>query len=142
MAYITIDDVQSRLPSSIAEITPSSEPTDAQVSAWISEVEAFVDSVLSSRYQIPITGPQSLQVVKSICADLVAARVWRMKAAGVNDPTQLQYAEQLEKHALDKLNQIANGEANLPDQPETMDSSTPTGTLPFEAIIRLDETQW
>ncbi|MCS7187449.1 MAG: DUF1320 family protein [Armatimonadota bacterium] len=140
--YITIDDVRSRLPSNIAEITMSSEPNISQVNGWIDEVEAEVDGILSTRYQTPITATQSLRIVKSICADIVAARVWRMKAAGINDEVQLRYADTLEKGARDRLNQLANGTMSLPDQPESIDSSTPSANLPFEPIIKMDEKQW
>lgn len=140
--YHTLDDVKSRLPRQIADITPSSEPDDQQVNQLMDEVESFVNAQLAGRYQLPVSGSQSLQIVKSICADLVAARVWRMKAAGVNDPTQLQYAEQLEKSAMERLKALADGTAQLPDQPEAIDSSTPSGTLPIEPIVKIDERQW
>jgi phage gp36-like protein len=139
--YHSLSDVQSRLPSSIATIDALTEPNADQVMAWMDETEAFVDGQLATRYQVPITGTQSLLIVRDICADLTAYRVWQFKAMGVDDPEFRNQAEVLRQRAMEKLQAILEGTMVLPDQPTTKSSSTPVGTFP-EAIFERDRVQW
>ena len=139
--YHSIPDVQSRLPSSIATIDALTEPNADQVTAWMDETEAFVDGQLATRYQVPITGSQSLLIVRDICADLTAYRVWQFKAMGVDDPEFRNQAEVLRQRAMEKLQAILQGTMVLPDQPTTKSSSTPAGTFPAP-IFERDRVQW
>jgi phage gp36-like protein len=139
--YHSLSDVQSRLPSSIATIDALTEPNADQVTAWMDETEAFVDGQLATRYQVPITGSQSLLIVRDICADLTAYRVWQFKAMGVDDPEFRNQAEVLRQRAMEKLQALLEGKLILPDQPTTKSSSTPVGTFP-EPIFERDRVQW
>jgi phage gp36-like protein len=139
--YHSLSDVQSRLPSSIATIDALTEPNADQVTAWMNETEAFVDGQLATRYQVPITGTQSLLIVRDICADLTAYRVWQFKAMGVDDPEFRNQAEVLRQRAMEKLQALLEGKLILPDQPTTKSSSTPVGTFP-EPIFERDRIQW
>jgi len=139
--YHSLSDVQSRLPSSIATIDALTEPNADQVTAWMNETEAFVDGQLATRYQVPITGTQSLLIVRDICADLTAYRVWQFKAMGVDDPEFRNQAEVLRQRAMEKLQALLEGKLILPDQPTTKSSSTPVGTFP-EPIFERDRVQW
>jgi phage gp36-like protein len=139
--YHSLSDVQSRLPSSIATIDAVSEPNTTQVTAWMDEVEAFVEGQLATRYQVPITGSQSLLIVRDICADLTAYRVWQFKAMGVDDPEFRNQAEVLRQRAMEKLQALLEGTMVLPDQAEAPSSSTPAGTFP-EPIFERDRVQW
>jgi len=139
--YHDLTDVQSRLPSQIAVINDASEPNTMQVLAWMDEVEAFVEGQISGRYQVPVTGTVSLTIVRDICADLTAYRVWQFKAMGIDDPEFRNQAEVLKKRAEEKLQGILDGKLLLPDQP-TAASDSPTGALPSSAIFELDRTQW
>ena len=139
--YHSLSDVQSRLPSSIATIDALTEPNADQVTAWMNETEAFVDGQLATRYQVPITGTQSLLIVRDICADLTAYRVWQFKAMGVDDPEFRNQAEVLRQRAMEKLQALLEGKLILPDQPTTKSSSTPVGTFP-EPIFERDKVQW
>lgn len=139
--YHDLTDVQSRLPSQIAVINDASEPNTMQVLAWMDEVEAFVEGQISGRYQVPVTGTISLTIVRDICADLTAYRVWQFKAMGIDDPEFRNQAEVLKKRAEEKLQAILDGKLLLPDQPLAA-SDSPTGALPSSAIFELDRTQW
>ena len=139
--YHSLSDVQSRLPSSIATIDALSEPSAEQVEGWMDEVEAFIEGQLATRYQVPITGSQSLLIVRDICADLTAYRVWQFKAMGVDDPEFRNQAEVLRTRAMEKLTALLEGTMVLPDQPESSSSSTPSGTFP-EPIFERDRVQW
>jgi len=137
--YHSLSDVQSRLPSSIATIDALTEPNTEQVTTWMDQVEAFVDGQLATRYQVPITGSQSVLIVRDICADLTAYRVWQFKAMGIDDPEFRNQAEVLRTRATEKLQAILEGTLILPDQPET--STMPSGTFP-EPIFERDKIQW
>jgi hypothetical protein len=139
--YHSLSDVQSRLPSSIATIDALTEPNADQVTAWMDEVEAFVEGQLATRYQVPIVGSQSLLIVRDICADLTAYRVWQFKAMGIDDPEFRNQAEVLRQRAMEKLQALLEGKLILPDQPTTKSSSTPVGTFP-EPIFERDKVQW
>ncbi len=139
--YHTLSDVQSRLPSSIATIDAVSEPNASQVTAWMDEVEAFVEGQLAIRYQVPITGTQSILIVRDICADLTAYRVWQFKAMGIDDAEFRNQAEVLRTRAMEKLKSLLEGNMVLPDQPEVASAITPEGSFP-EAIFERDKVQW
>jgi len=139
--YHTLSDVQSRLPSSIATIDAVSEPNASQVTAWMDEVEAFVEGQLAIRYQVPITGTQSILIVRDICADLTAYRVWQFKAMGIDDAEFRNQAEVLRTRAMEKLKSLLEGNMVLPDQPEVASATTPEGSFP-EAIFERDKVQW
>ena len=139
--YHNLSDVQSRLPSSIATIDALSEPNSEQVEAWMEEVEAFVEGQLATRYQVPIVGSQSILIVRDICADLTAYRVWQFKAMGIDDAEFRNQAEVLRTRAMEKLQALLQGTMILPDQPEASSSATPTGTFP-KPIFERDRTQW
>jgi len=139
--YHDLSDVQSRLPSSIATIDALSEPNAAQVISWMEEVEAFVEGQLATRYQVPITGSQSILIVRDICADLTAYRVWQFKAMGVDDAEFRNQAEVLRTRAMEKLKALLEGTMVLPDQPETQTGDRGLGTFP-EPIFERDRPQW
>jgi phage gp36-like protein len=139
--YHSLSDVQSRLPSSIATIDALTEPNADQVTAWMDEVEAFVEGQLATRYQVPITGTQSILIVRDICTDLTTYRVWQFKSMGVDDPEFRNQAEVLRQRAMEKLQALLEGKLILPDQPTTKSSSTPVGTFP-EPIFERDRVQW
>jgi len=139
--YHNLSDVQSRLPSAIATIDALSEPSAEQVTAWMEEVEAFVEGQLATRYQVPITGSQSILIVRDICADLTAYRVWQFKAMGVDDAEFRNQAEVLRQRAMEKLQALLEGTMVLPDQPETQTGDRGLGTFP-QPIFERDRTQW
>lgn len=53
----------------------NSSVKDSEVDSWIDEASAYMDTFLSSRYIVPVTGTQSLLVLKSICIYIVSDRV-------------------------------------------------------------------
>lgn len=73
MAYCIIDDVKSlflSLPTS-----GTTQITDTEITAWINEESAYIDSLLRSKYRTPLLDVDSLLVVKKACAYLVAAEI-------------------------------------------------------------------
>ena len=77
MSYCTVDHVQALIPISIWDHTAiSPSPTVAEVTAWLSDADAEIDSKVGLRYAVPITGSDALAVISSIAARIVAIRVW------------------------------------------------------------------
>jgi hypothetical protein len=77
MPYSVTDDVQALIPTTIWNHDGAApDPTDAQVTTWIAEVDREIDAIIVGRYATPITGTQSLAIIQSISARIVAIRVW------------------------------------------------------------------
>ncbi|MCS7225334.1 MAG: DUF1320 domain-containing protein [Armatimonadetes bacterium] len=140
--YHTLDDVQARLPGPMKEISPASDPSDTTVITWMDEVETYVLTELSARYPLPITGPESLRVLRSLCSDLTAARVWRHRTVGTSDPFPPRYADLLEQNAKKLLEALRDGTVRLPDHPQKTTPDRPIATLPDEPKVFSQETQW
>jgi hypothetical protein len=77
MAYAAVADIQSTL-INVGPFAADSKPTITQVTAFIAEVEAEMNSIFASAgIAVPVTDPQKLLVVKKICCDGAAAKVLR-----------------------------------------------------------------
>lgn len=74
MTYATEDDVKNRLRNIVISAT-SEGVNSASVVKFLEEAEATINSCLQSRYEIPITGVESLKIVRKIEADIVASLV-------------------------------------------------------------------
>jgi len=73
MAYCTIDEVKSlflALPTS-----GTTKITDTEISSWIDEESAYIDSMIKPKYKTPTTGTNSLLILKKACTYLVASRI-------------------------------------------------------------------
>jgi hypothetical protein len=55
--------------------SPTSTVTDSEVDELILQESAFIDSMICSSYQVPITGTNSLLLIKKIAISLVSDRV-------------------------------------------------------------------
>lgn len=53
----------------------TSTVTDTEVDEFIAQESAFIDSMICSVYQVPVTGTNALLLLKKICLHLVADRV-------------------------------------------------------------------
>ncbi len=140
--YHTLDDVRMRLPKPLQEIGPNTDPSDLQVRAWMDQVESLVESQLSARYELPITGSDAVGLIRSVCADLTAARVWRHRTVGTADPQPPRFADILEERAREIVKAIASGTLILSDQTQKPSPDRPLGTFPEEPLIRRDAPQW
>jgi len=94
MAYCIVSDVQSMFKNITFAATDAI--TDTEVSNWIDEESAILDSLLRARYNIPLTGTNSLEVLKKVCAFIVAGRVDVIlnQSTGIN-AEKIQYSETL-----------------------------------------------
>ena len=72
-AYCTTADIEAEIKA--LSLSASSIPTTTQVTEFIDQESARIDSYLSSRYTTPISGTESLLIVKRLCIALVSWRV-------------------------------------------------------------------
>jgi len=130
--YCSVADVQKLIPAT--EIWDSSDsaavPAIADVTDWITQLSNYIDSRLSRRYTVPITGDISLSALRSICARLVALRVWGTVFTGKTGVTDHpEFWDAAEK----ELTLYADGKANLSDAVplgQELTPGTPTTSLP------------
>jgi hypothetical protein len=87
MPYITVSDVVNAAPG--IDISAQSRPNIGQVQGFIVERERDLDSTLSPYFQTPITGTQSLALVKRVLKHQVLADVLRAKAYGQSNPRDI-----------------------------------------------------
>ena len=128
--YVTDQDVLSRLNEDF--------PPDTWrilIDDRISAREAEVESKLSDKYTVPITGTNSLRIVKGIVADLVAGDV--LLTARQNETDQ-EFAERypvgiLINRAQSLLDLILNGDIPLNDAVGNTDESH-TGTDGYDNL--------
>ena len=73
MAYCTTDHVAGEFKGIVFNST--STVTESEVIRFIAEAGAEINSTLSSRYSVPITGTESLILIRQINIMLVAQRV-------------------------------------------------------------------
>ena len=83
MPYCTVDDIQALIPVNLWDHDGSDpRPSVTDVERWIVEVDHEIDARLGARYATPISGPESLELIRSISARLVAPRVWGVVFTG------------------------------------------------------------
>src|SRR5438105_2203867 len=101
MSYATVADVQARIPAAVLAIGAGTEPSTATVTGWITGVSAWIDSVLAWRYLVPVTDASDLELLRPICAALVASMVYSVRSA--TDATLDALAKSLRAEGLSAL---------------------------------------
>lgn len=119
MAYCTDDEVSSEFKDIVFSAT--SPVTDTEVTEFVSQASAEIDSIISNRYTTPVTGTESLKVLKQICIWLVKARiVGVLRIKNVSDKSDQDVGSlNYRKEALDRLKNIAIGKEILTDAPRS-----------------------
>lgn len=74
MAYCVNTDVKSQF-KALTYASSGTGLTSAEVDAWISEADAYIDSRIGIKYAVPITETADLKILKTISTYLVAERV-------------------------------------------------------------------
>lgn len=115
MAYSVLTDIESEF----KDVTFSSTTavTDDDIDGFIDQADAFIDSSISSRYEVPVTGSSSLLVLKTISILLVKARVLSILSVKTPQDKTKQDPDgpTLRQQALDMLKAIKNGSLLLTD---------------------------
>lgn len=116
MAYATASDIQNEFKNIDFSVSGSSVAT-AEVSEFISQAEGFINAKISNKYLTPVTGSESVKILKNICIWMVTDRVKEiLKVKNVTEDTDQGVREgSLYKRAMDMLKEIASGTLPLPD---------------------------
>ena len=121
MAYCEVTDVQSEF----KDITfgTSTKVTSTEVTAWIAQADAKINSYLGAKYEVPITGTEALLVVKNICVELVANRARRVLQVktGQAETEQDTRGIRTDTQIINELKEIAKG--NIPLSDATLNAS-------------------
>jgi phage gp36-like protein len=120
-AYCTTSDIEAEIKA--LDLSASNAiPTTAQVTAFIDQESARIDSYLTTRYDTPITGTESLLFLKVICISLVAWRVseiistrktQQLPNGMISQDVSLATAY---KRAIKDLEALRKGDMSLPDE--------------------------
>jgi len=113
MAYCTNSDVQAEFKKLNFD---SSGITSAEVDEFINQEDAYIDGVISQKYDVPVTASESLKILKTISIHLVAYRVKAILAVKTGIEATDQGGENSLKAMADqKLTQIVEGKLRLRD---------------------------
>ena len=121
MSYCSTADIEAEV-KALDLSAAGTVPSTAQVTEFIEQEGARIDSYLSARYVIPVTGTKSLSFLKRICIALVA---WRVSDIISTKKTQLlpngvisqdTSGATAYKQAIKDLEAIRRGDMSLPDQ--------------------------
>lgn len=114
MSYCLVADVEILFKN--IDFTTSTSVLTADVEALIDLNSAVMDGRVSSRYVTPITGAESLKIMKRVCSWLTAADVDEIIRKGsVSADERVTRAETYRKMAYDILDKIESGELLLAD---------------------------
>lgn len=145
MAYCTVTQVAEEFKD--VSFDAGTTVTDARVTRFIEEAGAEIDSVLSRRYQVPITGTNALIVVRQVAIGLVAGRVKEIMRVKASDESKNQEGRGGDTASLARklLSQIATGDVKLID---AIEASADQGVRSFvvsegvEHLFKRGEDQW
>lgn len=121
MAYATSEDVAALAPQ-LPSLTPTSKPSQPQVEAYVAATERQVDARLANLgYVVPITGEQSVAIVRDIVAHGALARTLRGRAFVTNNPGDLAGAKAAQDYFDAQFVALADPEDSfeLPDAERT-----------------------
>lgn len=148
MAYATTSEITDEFKK--LEIDAVDSIVDsAKVTRFIDEATAEIDTFISNKYLLPISGASSLLFLKKICIDLVSFRIVKIISIKKAVPASKNaYQEILEgkfyDEAMDKLKMLAQGHITLPDAETQSKSSIRSYTKDNNVtpVFKKDERQW
>lgn len=119
MAYATADDVQTLIPD--VPFDGASMPTSVEVVAWLSQVEAMINGVLSAQgyATVPATGTNDVLMLRGVVAQRVAAMAWLAAYNADEAPAKVSLWNSEFKEFMNRLRQ---GQQYLVDQQPQGDS--------------------
>lgn len=117
--YCLVDDIRSDFKDIVFSATSS--VTEDEVTKFIAEETAFIDSIICARYVVPIiegTSPNSFLVLKRICIFLVSDRVRHVlyvKTGNDSKDSDSKGLRSLSRQPRADLNSIRDGKSKLSD---------------------------
>lgn len=142
MAYCTSTEIQSEFRD--ITFSSSSAVTTADVTSFIDQASAFIDSLLSSQFIVPITGTESLKVIKNICVWLVADRVSNILRLQKGQDDKQPIQDSLYKRAMEMISMILDNKVFLNDA-KPIGSASPQSSFSSNTtakVIKKYERQW
>jgi len=140
MAYSVYGDVQSEFKSTT--FGASTKITSTEVTEFISQADAMIDGIVSGKYVTPVTGSESLKIVKMISINLVAGRIWNILEREGTDAKNK--GHDLIEFAKAMLKKITEGKLELSDATSiastTFESYNKTNAI--VGLIDKDTDQW
>lgn len=114
MAYATKEDVAKEFVNITFDSTGKVKDTD--VDSWIAEEEAFANGKIGLKYVTPVTGTESLLIMKKITVMLVAHKVrFKLDVKTINEQLDQGGITDLRSQAIKMLEKISLGKHLLPD---------------------------
>ena len=143
--YATVAQIESEFQDT--SFTSSTQITDTEVTDWIQKYSGLVNQKLASKYTVPITDADALEVVNLIVRDFVKARIMRIlnsdidAGAGETERTQ---ANACEKKATMLLKAIKDGSISLGGlvPKPTANPSSFNNDNDIDPIFERDTVQW
>jgi len=144
MAYCSASNVTNEFKS--ITFDSNTPVTSSDIAEFIAQIDAYIDGKLYFRYTTPITGANSLLILKSISTYLVASRVSKILElkTGETDKNQL-VIDKNKKDATNMLKEIFDGSLVLSDA--TLRSAN-CGVYGYtydndvEASVNVTDDQW
>lgn len=148
MSYASISEIQSEFRSLNLSAT-TSVSTD-EVTRFLEEADALINSFLEGRYSTPITGTNALLVIKQIEIDLVTSRISKVlkikqpNLALREDTKQGITDGSLTNKAMRMLKMLQNGDMTLSDATAISTTTITKNPVPstYCPTFEKSETQW
>ncbi len=151
MTYALSTDIETEFRDLDLTAGPNKSLIKSDIDAFLDETEAFINTHLSNRYELPIVGFESLLLLKKIEIDLVAFRVAKILNLKRETPIpdsrieqDLNYSAAFQQSTR-LLNDLFEGTILLPDNdPKTAGSgiSSFNQTNNIQPIWERDTRQW
>jgi len=119
MAYATATDIEAEFKN--ITFDTSSAITETEVTEYINQEEAYINAIVSNRYEIPITGNEARKILKNISIACVAYRVAKVLNLKKDVPIPEKFVPQAinegaaYREAKKKLEMIQKGKVILDD---------------------------
>lgn len=114
MAYSVYGDIANEFKD--LTISADVRVTPDKVTEYISQTDAMINGMIGNRYIIPVTGTESLKVLKLICIKIVSNRIAKiMEVKTPKDENNQSSVKLLEPTPMEMLEAIADGSLILSD---------------------------
>ena len=155
MAYCVYGDVQKVFFN--IDLSATTTVTSTQVTAWIDQHSVLIDSMLKYHYKTPLTGIESLLILKILCTYLAAAEVFSVmerskeKNFKIDDIAYDKFLMEKGKDILDKIKKdsimLSDTDLLSPASKTYMTENADTSTVidedeSFEPVFRKNKQQW
>lgn len=143
MAYSVYGDVEAEFKGMVLDTT--SPVTDTEVTGFIAQADAEINGLVGLRYVVPITGTDSLIIMKMVSIWLVADRVAKILQVKTKTEENSTAGKSLREMALELLDKIVKGEFLLADATRLSSANgfkSYANDAQLEYTFKKGDTQW